>query len=159
MAEFRYEVSSENIIIYTLYINNHSKLKEDIMTKIAHFKLEDNSSISIIVDPRLEEAKQAGGLNKIEPKLKESLDIIGKILPDIEKSLIGIREKASAEEICIEFGIALNSKGSVIIASAGIEASFTISATWSINQMASAHPRSRAAGYAKRRRMKTESGS
>lgn len=103
------------------------------MVKLARYTLEDESTISIIVDPDLEEPKPAGELEKIEPKLRESLDKINKILPDIEKTLIGMKKNISAEEISIEFGIALNSNGTIIIASAGIEASFNISLTWALN--------------------------
>jgi hypothetical protein len=95
--------------------------------------MEDGSIISVVVDPDLEEAKPAGDLEKIEPKLKDSIDKIGRILPDIEKSMKEMQKKVSADEINLEFGIALNSNGSIIIASAGIQASFNISVTWSSN--------------------------
>jgi hypothetical protein len=99
------------------------------MVKTAEYMLEDGSTVSIVIDPNLEEAVPASG-EGIEPKLRESIDKIGKILPDIRLSLIDIMDKISANEITIDFGVALSSNGSIIIASTGIQASFNVSVTW-----------------------------
>jgi hypothetical protein len=100
------------------------------LIETAPFRLEDGSTISIIIDPRLEEKEKAGGIEEYEPRLRDSIDKVGRILPDIKASLMEIRKNISADEICLEFGVALNSNGSIIIASSGIQASFNISVTW-----------------------------
>lgn len=106
------------------------------MTSTIPFRLDDGSTISVVIDPDLEEEGTAGGSkDKTELKLRESIDKIGKILPDIEKSLMDIRKKVSATEISIEFGVTLNSNGSIIIVSTGVQASFNISVTWAISNI------------------------
>lgn len=93
------------------------------------YKLEDGSSVFVAVDLSCEPETPTGGEGH-ERKLKDALATAWKIMPDIAASLESLKNEISANEIGVEFGVALTSNGSIIIASTGMQASFKITAKW-----------------------------
>ena len=104
------------------------------MKRLIEFPLQDGGTMLIEVD----EPESPGGVTRaarpsdVPEKAKETFeDALDKIKPAAQSIITKLRDLSDApDEIAVEFGIKLNAAAGAFIASAGVEANYTVSLKW-----------------------------
>lgn len=104
------------------------------MIRLIQYKLEDGNSIWIEVDQIEMEAEQGEGFKQAARDLTKEIkfeEAIDKVVPAANIIVNKLRNlTTSPNKIEIGFGIKMNTQVGAVIASAGLEANYTITLTW-----------------------------
>ena len=101
------------------------------MKKLVEFELEDGTTMLVEVDePEPEAGLVQAGLvfGDVRQTFEEGLDKTKSLAGKIIAKFRGLHD--SPDEIELEFGLKLSTEAGVFLASAGMEANYTVTLTW-----------------------------
>lgn len=104
------------------------------MKRLIEFPLENGGSILVEVDePRADGGTMRSARpTEIVEKAKQTFETaLEKIRPAASAIITKLRDLSEpADQIGVEFGIKLSAEAGVVLASAGVEANYTVTLTW-----------------------------